>query len=553
MAFEHALQDRSCLERALLAKGQYGGHVAFAEALVVAGMHTNTVVWWDCPVADAFLLSFEVKVTQGWACIWLCGPGYGNHPALGYTLRLPPEKAEPRIRLRRHDRPLGSPLWQPFARGTWYRFDILRRGGLLAVWVDGQPVGKRRDPQPLRGPMHAFVGLGAIQGLTGGRAARYRNLAIRMPEADVQRLAAEPGRRVLDPPIATPPARDIRLLATDDFAAEAMERWTVVRGPARVRGDRLEVGGPNAWPLLWRKEPLRGSFAVDVHVSYFPGGEAVNFFARLRVGGFIDAQRKSFRGWSVGFPRGDGLVVAEWFGEDGRSRVVASTPYFAPVAGRPYVVRLERRGSGLRVFANGGFLMEAAAPAPLADDAPLTPGMLQIYGGSRVERIDAWQINPLPQAPAGAGEGGDFGPRLAAAGNFAAALADAVHPLLAERRYAQARAAAAALGARPEFRLALDVAQCAEQDATRLERFWAFARGHARHRRLDGMAAKDVLALLGDDALGGEQRRLSAALFLLVDGTGDPPAAVAWLDRCPDSVAARRYRALARRRARRLP
>jgi len=176
--------------------------------------------------------------------------------------------------------------------------------------------------------------------------------------------------------------------------ADGLSQWTAVWAAEHVRKreEGIVLCGPNAWPFLWRKEPFRGDFAAEFHFSYLPGGEALNFHAILRIGEIIGGKQEAFHGWAVVFPKGDGITRLEWHDERGKTHVLASAPYFAPVAGRPYVLRLEKQGQGLRVFSNGGFLLEAKAPGPPLADASFRPGILQGYAGSLVRRVAAWRL-----------------------------------------------------------------------------------------------------------------------------------------------------------------
>ena len=395
VAFEDALDQKPCLQRALLAPGQYGGRFDVNGALILSGVHTTSAAWWNCPVGDAFALSFDLKAKGGEPCVWLCGPGYGNSVDVGYTLRFAPEGGELRMQLHREGKPVALPLLKtPFLRDDWYHFDLVRNKGAIAIHVDGERLGEWTDPAPLAGPAHAFVALGGSHGFFGADGTWYRALAIRMPKADADRLAAEPVERVFDPPAARPPAPNATPLATDDFAQDGLAQWTIADRPEAVRKteDGVVLRGPNAWPCLWRNKPLVGDFAAEFEMRYFSGGEALNLHVRLRMGEFLDPKSQSFQGWSVSFPRGDGTVLIDWFGPEGKAHCLASTPRFAPSQGRPYVLRIEKKANTLRIFSNGGFLLEATAPGPVPPEALFYPGMLQIYGGSLVRRMAAWQL-----------------------------------------------------------------------------------------------------------------------------------------------------------------
>jgi len=240
-------------------------------------------------------------------------------------------------------------------------------------------------------------------------------------------------------------------------------------------------------------------------------------------------------------------VFLNWHDERGDGRRAAQTSYFAPIAGRPYVLRLERRGRRLRVFANGGFLLEAHAPVVIPEGRPVYLGFRQIYGGSRIRRITAWRLSPADTAPPPGRPVVDFGPRLAAAANFLAAFDADVRPLLAERQYGPAAQALAALGRRPELALATEQLTLARTDLARLQTFWEQVRRHFDAPSLARLKAQDVLDLLERAWPGREEVRLGAALFLLHDKCADPKAAAALLDDLAHLDGARRYRALAGR------
>ena len=551
VAFEDALGDKACLERALLFRGQYGGHFHIHNGgLAISGVHSNSACWWNCLVGDCYAVSLDFYFAAGVPVIFLSGPGYGSHPAVGTALRLPAEGGALTIELRRQGALVGLPLRQaPFDSRAWHRLDVLRDRARIAVRLDGQMLGEWHDPEPLRGAMHAFVGLGSELGMWGDDRPHYRNLAIRMPQEDADRLAEEPVRRLFDPPVTTPPQANGEPLFLDDFAADGFGRWTAVQraDAAKVRNGKLVLQGPNAWPVVWRDEPVTGSAAIEYRMAYFPNGEAVNFNARLRLGDYPNPEKRTvFHGWQLGYPGGNGEVWLSWAARQGKGRVVAKTAYFPATHGRPYTLRFELSGRRLRVFVNGGFLLEGVAPEPVSAGAEIYPGLFQIYGGSLVERVAAWRIADLPDPGlvAGiAGEGVNFGPRLAAAGSFAAAFDAQVRPLLAERRYDRAAEVLAEVGARPEFRLAAPAVRLAETDVARLMRFWADLRPQPAPEK----TAQDILAALGPNFPATDEARLRAALFLLLDRRGSPQEALPLLDACTPLADARRYRALAAR------
>ncbi len=546
VVFQDDLDSKECLKKALLFKGQYGGHFDIREALIVGGVHTASAAWWNCPVGDAFLLSVDVRAfDNATPFIWLCGPGYGTSSGLGYLLRLPMREPPFEARLDRHGQPLGPPPHRaPLRYGQWYRLDILRHRKRIVVHLDGRPAGAWHDPVPLRGPMHAYVALGSDLGLFGKSGTWYRNLVIRMPDGEAKRLQEGPPQRMLDPPFTRLSEPNGRLLMKDEFGTGVLSRWlgTDAKWGIHERKEGLVLHGPNAWPAVWRRDAIAGPLALDIEMSYFPRGEAINFFVRLRFGEFIERKTQRFLGWTLGFPRGDGLVFLDWHDEQGHGRRVAQTAYFAPVHGRTYKLRFEWSRQRLRVFVNGGFLLEGRAPVPIPDGEPAYVGLRQIYGGSRVRRMIAWQIPARKEAARAAAPLVDFGPQLAATANFLAAFGADVQPLLADRRYVDAQVALTRLSVRPEFEPAAAAVARAEKDVDRLLRFWAKARPLAE-RNPD----QNVLAVLGPAFLEDADSRLQAALFLLHDARGDPQRAKLLLATLPNNADARRYRALAAR------
>ena len=66
VVFSEPMSSISCLERATLGLGQYTrrtSHVGIIDGgLGVGGGHSSTAVWWNCPVGESFLLSFEAKI-----------------------------------------------------------------------------------------------------------------------------------------------------------------------------------------------------------------------------------------------------------------------------------------------------------------------------------------------------------------------------------------------------------------------------------------------------------------------------------------------------------
>ncbi|MBL7224192.1 MAG: hypothetical protein ISS72_10085, partial [Candidatus Brocadiae bacterium] len=395
VAFEDKLASRECLKRGWLFKGQYGGHFEVKGALRVSGMHTISAVWWRQPVGDDFLLSVDVcPEDNATPLIWLCGPGYGTSPGTGYLLRV--SVLEKQFRFDRHGQAWGPPHVPGPRWGEWYHIDVLRHRRVLALHINGQQVGRWHDPAPLRGPANAFIGFGSHLGFSGKRGAWFRQMTIRMPEEEAQRLKKAPVERILDPPLTVLPRPNGERLAHDGFGQGVISRWSAARREWGIHETKegLVLRGPNAWPRPWRVEAFTAPFALDLPMSYFPNGEAVNFSVRLRHGDALDKGRERYRGWTLSFPAGDGLVALDWHDEEGKAHRSAQNAYFAPVPGRQYVLRLELARERLRVFSNGALILAGRSPRPIADGEPVYLGFRQIYGGSRVRHVTVHRIDP---------------------------------------------------------------------------------------------------------------------------------------------------------------
>ncbi|MEI8194864.1 MAG: family 16 glycoside hydrolase [Phycisphaerae bacterium] len=399
IVFESSLSSPDTLGKFYGAFGQYGGR-AVVEAgggLKLGFGHTASMVWAKPYLGDRYCVAMEVQRNDAPFAAWvLKGPGGGNSPDSGYLCRL----EATRFVLFREGREVQSISFAQEAvpkPDAWAQVEADVSGGKIEVRVNGIQVALITDEAPLTGPSHGRLGLYGTSANTV-----YRNLRIWSPEADTKR------ERRLTPPVTEKPLPNGELLYKLDLSAGKLgqEWWQNEPQNVSVMKDGLVLSGPNGIPNLICKQPLGPSLACEIELEY-PTNEAVNFIAMLW---FSPKPPESIKdcvaGWEVALPRGDGNTTIRWHGGakdasdpqknfafETNGPIVASTAYYAPVATRRYVVRLEMRGDELHVFLDGGLVLTGKIPAGYA--TPTTPvffGMRQIYGGSKVHTLRVCQV-----------------------------------------------------------------------------------------------------------------------------------------------------------------
>ena len=72
---------------------------------------------------------------------------------------------------------------------------------------------------------------------------------------------------------------------------------------------------------------------------------------------------------------------------------LAHTPYYAPIVGKVYDLRLERGDATLRVFVDGGLLLTAALPREdIPEDSHAYIGVSQVYSGVKIHGLSIESI-----------------------------------------------------------------------------------------------------------------------------------------------------------------
>lgn len=408
--FADDLKSANATNNLLLVHGQYTNGQGFVpkvgRGLWTGGGHESSAAWPNCALKLPFGVAFDFAVedirlaTGGQPVVWLRGPGYGVSKNAAIVLRL---EAGSRLLIQQGDVNLDAPLLLPevLDPGDWYHLDLLVEKDHIRIGFQGRELGTRNYAAAgsLEGPLHAFVGLGSFHGLADSTfAVAYRNLEIRRRGdvrcADVARALqpdpmrektglAESGARVFFD--ATFPGANIGRIATSSPEA-------VTESAAG-----LSLFGVNALPVVWLDRAVEGDFEVDVEVSYPPVSDSVNFYLLLaRADHKADGSAWPLvpgPGLSLAFPGGDGNVSIRQFSqgvkdlwEIARSPVLAETPFYAPVNGRMYHLRLVRQGTLLQAFSNGGLLVSSS---PFPRDGTQTSyyvGLGQIYYGHPIVR-----------------------------------------------------------------------------------------------------------------------------------------------------------------------
>ncbi|MEN6642916.1 MAG: hypothetical protein ABFE08_10750, partial [Armatimonadia bacterium] len=224
-----------------------------------------TAMWIRQPVGDQCLLTAEITFTPtdnecSRATFWLAGPGYGTSLRSGYCLQLGTRDGI----LNAGDAVGEIVLPAPLEVGRRHVVNIMRRGSVLAIWVNGNQAFTYDDPNPPQGPLHRYVAFGATAGAPRVRMCNVRLQAPALP-AD---LAATPSLRVTDPPATVAPSPNGQLLQELKLDGSGNEWYRLQPQAMTWRGDRVILRGPNDCPLLISRQGLAGPFAIEVDLQY---------------------------------------------------------------------------------------------------------------------------------------------------------------------------------------------------------------------------------------------------------------------------------------------
>src|SRR5262249_47343684 len=143
------------------------------------------------------------------------------------------------------------------------------------------------------------------------------------------------------------------------------EWWqSIPRAMSVDNGRMVFTSTGNVPPTVILTRPLNPGLACDVEFEYqtpHANGFAVMLWSARKA---PEKSQQCDGGWHVDFPLHNGRTLAFWHRgpKDGPENyvfsthgpVVASTPYYAPIAGRKYHARVEATREGLRVFVDGG-------------------------------------------------------------------------------------------------------------------------------------------------------------------------------------------------------
>lgn len=384
LVLQNALTQPEDLEGMTLSLGQYGGHVRVEsqDGMLISGIHTVSAAWPKVCVGPVYEMFFDCELKEGQqACWWLGGPGHGNSQELGYVCRFNGKHA-----LLSRD---GRGMWEgdleePIAPGQRFGTLITRRDGRFSVAVNGRALLEASDRDPLPAALHSWIGLGAIGG-SYDSGVRYKDLAVRVPE------------RCRDTPMTlTPPATSQCTPGAGTLHQMKMtgpglpDTWSCSQPQAvKLDGKSLILTGPNGTPECILKSPITGNFAIDLRMEYL-SDEAVNFSVPVYWAQGPALDRATDPQFRLCFPDGFGMSRIEWIAEQGATRqVLAKTPYYAPIGKRSYMLRLERIDSTVRVFVDGGLLLDARLPLDtLKQQGAAYAGLAQFYGGVRLHAVN---------------------------------------------------------------------------------------------------------------------------------------------------------------------
>jgi|GEM_PF-2527211 hypothetical protein len=396
--------------------GAYGGG-AFVEGplgMRVRGIWTNTACWIKSPLSDRWVLSCQLAFTdEGSALLWLGGPGHGNSPRLGYCLDLSAQKGS----LMRDGEEVSS-FSMPDGLDTrdFLNVSLLRDGAQISGWINKVKLFSYQDAAPLTGVLHSYVAFGSAGGgwATG---IRYRNLKIQAVPLFAEETAAL-ARVPIVPTDTVKPSKNGRQVLAAGIDGLLGADWYRYQPEFIHRVEnQLILTGPNATPFVLYRRGLAPGFAYELDMQYVPirypepahvpDGQAEGYLARgAAEGGFMllvkyadkfppDSQLKLENfpyGWEIMFPDGGGNNRLTWVSGNSESDK-ASTPYWTPMAGNRYTLRIELRQDNVRFFVNGALLLQTDYPSYVWDDGQKAfIGFQQRFEGAIVRAARIYQI-----------------------------------------------------------------------------------------------------------------------------------------------------------------
>jgi len=411
--FQHSLMTPDVLDRFYCCSGQYSGpwgrwlwaEVKIGEGVKLWGGHTPTALWAPVAVGGTYHVSLESRFRKDAFCparVLLSGPGYGNSLESSYCVVLDGKTV---ILLREGVEQCRAALGSPTPFDEWFQMEADVDAGHVVVRVDEALVLDFTDPQPLAGPLHAwigFTGAGPRQGETW-----FRNLRISGPG-----LSEDAAKELLPPVTAAPLPNgpSVYELAINHPTLDK-DWWLSLPEAVNVGDGSLDLRGVNAVSQLLLDRPLQGNVALEVEMEY-PTHEALNFSLALWTADALPRELNSRAGgWLLWLPNGGSMSQLQWHGGPdqlgwpwaSKSEILAQTPYHVPIRNRRYVVRLEAVGDRARVFLDGRLLFEGQRPADApGKDLPFYAAIGQIYAPVTVYRVSIYRLDQVSAIPAGA-------------------------------------------------------------------------------------------------------------------------------------------------------
>ena len=272
--------------------------------------------------------------------------------------------------------------WQTFKVG------INRDMGHIAITINDSTLFDATDVDPLPEQLHSWVGIGSVGGgwTTG---VRYRNMVIETSEK-----AADSATTALTPPVISIPCTNLARIYELNMSAHTLRKdwWCSERQFVRFEDKTMIMTGPNGTPECILNKPITGDFALNVQMEYL-SNEAVNFSVPLYFAQGATLDTTNDPQCRLMFPEGHGMTEINWLVPGAKTENLAQTPYYAPVFGKVYALRLERVGAKLSVFVNGGLLLTAMMPS---EDTPengrVYIGVAQQYSGVKIHGLSVESI-----------------------------------------------------------------------------------------------------------------------------------------------------------------
>jgi hypothetical protein len=286
-----------------------------------------------------------------------------------------------------------APLPSPIAIGQWFRVTAHVNQGEIRILVDDVPLLEYNDPDPLTGPLHAWIGL------LGKAEDWFRNLQISAPQL------TEDAPKELLPPASDQPLPNGRTIYELTVNQEALDKdWWLSRPEGvNIENGSLDLRGFNLQSQLILDRPLQGNVALEAEMEYATP-QTLNFNLALWAADALPRELESRAGgWLAWLPNGRSTSTLQWHGGPhqivrflwaSKSETLDSSAYHTPIRSQRCTVRLEAIGDRARLFLDERLLLDGERPSDAAGkDLPMYAAIGQIYAPVLLHAVRVYQLD----------------------------------------------------------------------------------------------------------------------------------------------------------------